>query len=212
MNEHDGKTAWSLEDAAEVAARAPYTFYRPSAAALARLEPGNLVKLIFRFDPEDPKQPAAERMWVKITSVNGDRFAGVLDNDPVCIKGLAAGDRIAFSSRHIINTDLKDPVADPTGPYNVRCFVTKRVLKERRPIGYFYREEPDSDKDSGWRILCGDETDDYLDEPGNIEYVALGAVLNIDDSILELLAAPAPCAFLRDPVGGEFRRVEPPGG
>jgi hypothetical protein len=41
-----------------------------------------------------------------------------------------------------------------------------------------YREEPDNDRDSGWRALVGDETDDELNDASYILLQTLGFVLN----------------------------------
>ena len=48
-----------------------------------------------------------------------------------------------------------------------RCFVTNNILYEGRPVGYLYREEPDYEDDSGWRITTGTETDEYMNDSGN---------------------------------------------
>ncbi len=74
----DRKPSWRLEGAAIIAAENPYTFYKPSADAIALLRPDNRVKLIFAFDSDDPAAPAAQRMWVKIAGIEGERFHGVL--------------------------------------------------------------------------------------------------------------------------------------
>lgn len=49
-------------------------------------------------------------------------------------------------------------------------------MDEGGPIRYLYRETPDQEDDSGWRILAGDETDVYTAGKGNVQYVSLGAV------------------------------------
>lgn len=54
---------WHLDNAEELASQYRYTFYRPSPSVLARIAPGDCVKLIFRFEGTDPGAPAAERMW-----------------------------------------------------------------------------------------------------------------------------------------------------
>lgn len=202
------KPSWRLNDAAIVAAENPYTFYKPSADAIALLRTGNLAKLIFAFDSDDPAAPAAERMWVRITGIEGDRFHGVLDNDPRHIRDLKDGDPVEFAACHIINTDVADPHPDPTARYCPRCFVTKRVLDGGARVGYLYREPPDSKDDSGWRIMAGDETDEYMDDPHNSAYVSLGAVLGRDDSFRDLLETPAPCAYARDAETGRFDPTE----
>jgi hypothetical protein len=206
----DRKPSWRLDDAAMIAAQNPYTFYKPSADAVALLRPGNLVKLIFAFESDDPAAPRAERMWVRIDRIEGERFYGVLDNDPRYIRDLKDTDAVEFDARHIIQTDVEDPRGDPTARYWPRCFVTKRVLEEGAPVGYLYREPPDGADDSGWRIMVGDESDEYMDDSRNIAYVSLGAVLRQDDSFRDLLDTPAPCAYWRDAATGKFDATEPP--
>jgi len=202
--------SWRLEDAAVVAAENPYTFYKPSAEAIALLRPGNLVKLIFAFESDDFDAPRAERMWVQIDCINKDWFSGHLDNEPRHIKDLKPGNVVEFGARHVIQTSIADPVPDPTAPYRRRCFVTNRVLNEGALVGYLYREPPDQEGDSGWRITAGDETDAYMDNPKDSAYVSLGAVLSEDDSFRELLGTPAPCAYARNRETGRFESIGPP--
>ena len=204
------KHSWRLDDAEVIWKENPYTFYKPSPAAMSLLRPGHLVKLIFAFESDDPKAPGAERMWVRIDRIENKRFFGVLDNDPFYIRDLKAGDPVEFDDRHIIQTDIDDPVPDPTAPYRARCFITNRVLNGEATARYVYREAPDSENDSGWRITAGDETDEYMDDPENSAYVSLGAVLRRDDSIRSLLDTPAPCAYWRNTANEQFEPVEPP--
>lgn len=44
---------------------------------------------------------------------------------------------------------------------NVGYIIASRQVTEcGKPIGYMYREEPDDESDSGWRVFSGDETPD----------------------------------------------------
>ena len=61
--------SWHLTDAAELAARHPYTFYKSPPEAIAQVRPGEVVKLIFAFHSDDPQAPGAERMWVLVDTV-----------------------------------------------------------------------------------------------------------------------------------------------
>lgn len=201
--------SWYLDDARELAEAAPYTFYLPSAEVIQLLKPGDSVKLVFRSDVENEHGYSAERMWVAITSIDGDDFRGRLDNDPLYIPDLAAGDELVFQCQHIINTQLDDPVPNIANQYWQRCFVTGRVLYDERPVGCLYREEPEAcegapEDFSGWNLMAGDEDDEYLDDPDNWHYVALGAVLNIDDRFIDLLEAPYDTEFEFDEERGEF--------
>jgi len=64
-----------------------------------------------------------------------------------------------------------------------------------------YRDEPDNDIDSGWRFLSGMESQDYLDDPRNLEIYEINTIANYDQSIVALLAAPIRSAFVRNESG-----------
>lgn len=214
--QEERETVWYLEDARELAEAAPYTFYIPSPEVIAMLKPGDEVKLIFRYDEEyddDEEDVAVERMWVRITGIDGDDFRGELDNDPVAIPDLQAGDEIEFASYHITDTQLDDPVPNIIQQYAASCYVTERVLYDEQPVGVLYRENPDDAGEdmpdfSGWNIMAGDEDDAYLEDPDNWHYVALGSVLNIDDRIIDILDAPFDSEFEYDAEEGAFVEVE----
>ncbi|MFC5476288.1 immunity protein Imm33 domain-containing protein [Paraherbaspirillum soli] len=199
--------SWHLVDAAEIAAKNKYTFYKPSDEVIAKIAVGEVVKLIFAFESDDPEAPGAERMWVLVDSIEGNGcFSGRLNNEPYHIKDIALDDPVSFRDIHIINTkhDDDDNIVEK---YIPRCFVTNRILKDGLKIGYLYREEPDNEQDSGWRILAGDESDEYMDDAKNIAFVSLGAVLSRDDSILTLLDSAIGAAFERSSDSAEFVAV-----
>lgn len=197
-------TTWRLRDADATAAENPYTFYKPSRELIAKVRPGETVKLIFDVSSDDPEAPSAERMWVIVDKVqSATEFEGRLDNEPRWIQDLAAGDPIQFKACHIINTEHDDG-DNLVERYIKRCYVTNRLLQDGCRAGYLYREDPDREDDSGWRITANDESDDYMSDPDNIAYVSLGAVLSRDDSFRELLDEPAGSAFIRDQATGHF--------
>ena len=198
---HVKEKSWSLVDAQKLAEEFPYTFYKPSSQLVSQLKPGNQVKLIFEFRSDDPDAPSAERMWVDIAEVSNEGFYGLLDNDPAYIKDLKYKDPIKFNENHIIDSDLDDPVPSITEKYVKRCFVTNNILYQGEKVGYLYREDPDADDDSGWRMNTGTETDEYMDNADNISYVSLGAVLREDASIVHLLEREPGSAFARDENG-----------
>jgi hypothetical protein len=211
---------YTLDDPRPIAREAPYTFHLPSEAELNALKSGDHVKLMFNGHPPG-RQWAVERMWVEIVEISASGLVGMLDNDPFDMPQLRHGDRVAFQSYHTIDIGWADPAvgeafATPEKQIWERCFVDKHVLDGDARVGYVYRETPDmteeGDKfpDSGWRIRA-DETG--LPE-GEIEargatYVAIGAVLNKDDSWLHLLSEPTGSAFIRDAETGLFTPTEP---
>jgi hypothetical protein len=147
-------------------------------------------------------------MWVLVDGVLADgSFRGRLNNEPFHITDLKLDDPIEFRPCHVIATEHDDH-DNLVERYIKRCFVTNRVLEDGQRVGYLYREEPDDENDSGWRITAGDESDDYMDDAGNLAYVSLGAVLSEDDSFRELLDEPTGSAFARNPETDEFEADE----
>ncbi|WP_158825014.1 immunity protein Imm33 domain-containing protein [Mucilaginibacter lacusdianchii] len=209
-------SSWSLDNAIELQNEFPYTFYRPSDAVIERLKPeAATVKLIFRFDPYEKGQPSAERMWVIITSVNKDgTYKGTLDNDPYYIKDLKAGDEITFRREHIIQYDTLDELdvedinAEKVEQYLKKCFVSNHIMLEGYKVGRLYREELDEKEYTGWIFMSGYETQEYVDDPNNLQYIAIGTVLNLDDSFIHLLEAPIGSEFERDKATGTFYLFE----
>lgn len=77
-------------------------------------------------------------------------------------------------------------------------FATKMLVEGRRKVRFMYREQPDDPNDSGWRFFCGDEDQEYADNPDNIGIYDINTILEIDDSILPLLCSPSGVAFERE--------------
>jgi hypothetical protein len=201
------KGSWQLVDSEKLGQEFKYTFYKPSRFITDQLKVGNLVKLTFQFISTNAEHPSAERMWVQISEISDGKFRGLLDNHPFYILELYAGDEIEFEHKHIIDHDLEVREPNLVDKYYNRCIVTNRILHENAPINYIYREEPmekDEDRDyedTGWRILSGDESQEYMDNPKNLSFVSLGAVLNHDDSFIELLESKIGASFERDDDG-----------
>jgi uncharacterized protein YegJ (DUF2314 family) len=81
----------------------PRTFFIPTRAERESVQPGDLVRLLFEvLDPADD-MPSAERMWVKVTAVDGGRLVGELDNEPAALQSIGPGGRIEFGPEHIIS-------------------------------------------------------------------------------------------------------------
>jgi len=207
---------YELDDPRPNKREAPYTFYLPGDEQLEEVAAGVLVQLIFRAVPQTETYDA-ERMWVKVDHRDGDVLSGTLDNEPVDIPGLALGDSVSFRLHHIIDIVWQDPAQKERfetdfNNWFARCFVDKAVLEGRARAGFLYREEPEHKEDdrypdTGWRIRADvDElSDEEYDQNPSPSYVAIGAVLNKDDSFVDLLSAPVGSAFLR----GEGNVYEP---
>lgn len=69
------------------------------------------------------------------------------------------------------------------------AFVSKRAL-ETDHVGYCYRDYPETNIDSGWRFLYGDEDEDYLENPTNSEAIYPDEMLSINPALEVILIAP----------------------
>jgi len=213
MSTHE--PSYYIGDPGPIAAGAPYTFFLPSSEELAAIQAGDLVKLLFQYEQQIEKW-GAERMWVTVEGHDGELLWGSLSNEPdEPTSPLKHGDRIEFERRQILAIVWDDPTTAPEPPdyreYWERCLVDDCVLEGAEPVEYLYREEPelaeegDEYPDSGWRIRGRQsETTDKEMEDRKIQYVAIGAVLNRDDSWLPLIDAPIGSAFMRDFENGDY--------
>jgi Uncharacterized protein conserved in bacteria (DUF2314) len=76
----------------------PATFWIPSEEERDAVVPGMEVKLTFEL-----RDGWGERMWVTVTALKGRKLIGKLDNTPLGIPRLLAGDEIKFKREHIID-------------------------------------------------------------------------------------------------------------
>ncbi|KPF72363.1 hypothetical protein IP88_10165 [alpha proteobacterium AAP81b] len=209
---------YAIGDPQPVAASAPYTYFLPTTTRLNAIAVGDLVQLIIRGIPPGTKYDA-ERMWVRVTAIDGNAMVGDLDNEPFDIPHLKPGHEIRFRRSDIIAIVLQGAERNRIGlderrDFWERCLVDRCVLDDGVRVGYLYRTTPDLDEpddeypDSGWRIRGeqGDDSDETM-EAREVAYVAVGVVLNRDDSWLLLIDAPIGAAFRRNKVSGEFEPV-----
>ena len=80
--------------------------------------------------------------------------------------------------------------------------IAPRALVNRKVrVGWMYREEPDIDGDSGWRVFVGDESDTQLENSTYFDTYDVRTILEVDPSIENFLHAPEGSAFERDAAG-----------
>ncbi len=85
------------------------------------------------------------------------------------------------------------------------CLITKKALEEER-IGYMYRQNPEEDfTDCGWRFMAGDETEEYVNEPGNIIVCQYSMVCNIEPSVRAYFYSDRGKQY--EKVNGEWREI-----
>ena len=87
------------------------------------------------------------------------------------------------------------------------CFATDMITVHGRKVGYMYRESPENDSDSGWRFFSGDETQEYVDNPANLELYDVNTIANYDPEVIPYLQEPVGSAYERDAPTGIFHKV-----
>jgi hypothetical protein len=184
-----------LENVYKRKAESPYLVYVPSKKIIEQLTVGNFVKLTFLTIQDG--EYCGERMWVKITRRKGNHFVGTLVNEPCHLKNIYYGQEVSFGPEHICDTDHDNHDSIDIGCYfQTKEIISKDVL-EKRKFNVIWREQPLSEDDSGWNIISGYEGQHFLTNINNYQVVPLGAILEIDDSILNLLDDPPLSAYKR---------------
>jgi hypothetical protein len=87
------------------------------------------------------------------------------------------------------------------------ALVSKKVIDDGHIVRFMYREEPDREQDSGWRMFSGYESEEYNDDPNNIAVVPLSKFGAMDKRVDALLDAPIGSVFERKPEEDEFAPV-----
>jgi hypothetical protein len=89
------------------------------------------------------------------------------------------------------------------------CIASDRITVDGRPVGYMYREMPDSPPDSGWRFFAGDESQEYADNPNNFMFYDINTIANYDRSIVPLIESDCGTAWIRDEQGNFVQEALP---
>ena len=196
---------YEITDPGPIALSAPYTFFRPAPEEISAIGPGDLIQATIRSNPPSLKWDA-ERLWFTVLSVSDDQFEARLESEPYDMPSFPKGRIIEVPRQAIVGlvfADERPRIPEPR-QYWERCFVDGSVLEGTRRIAYLYREDPetstgDTFPDSGWRVRASTAGQSALEaEKEAVQYVALGAVLNKDDSWLRLLDSPVGSSFRRD--------------
>ena len=77
------------------------------------------------------------------------------------------------------------------------CIATDMITVHGNRVGYMYRDEPNFKGDSGWCFMAGTETQEYMDNPDNLEMYDINTISNYDPEII---------SFLNSPIGSQYER------
>lgn len=146
-------------------------------------------------------------MWVEIMERRNEIFKGKLKNDPIYMTDLCFDDEVVFKTENICDTMYDDPASVIWDFYmDMKAIVSNDVL-ERNEFNFMLKDEPNNDSDTGWTFFSGYEEGQYNQDSNNFQYVSIGKLLNIDDSILSFLDIEPYCAFERDQESKSFYEV-----
>ncbi|SFA75647.1 hypothetical protein SAMN05216312_101307 [Cohnella sp. OV330] len=191
---------WSLEDVEQTSLRYPSTFFIPSQNERKKQKKGDWVRLHFVLEHPSEDGPRAERMWVEVTEKKrwSQKYIGILTNQPVYISSLQIGDIIEFEPKHIARILI--PKDDPRwlDIGEKMALVSNKCLEKGNCVRWLYRETPDREDDSGWRLFEGTESDDYSSHASNISLVNIHSLLDKDPSLLMPLKGAIGTAFERE--------------
>jgi len=82
--------------------------------------------------------------------------------------------------------------------------ISDQVIKEGCKVGYLYREQPEDEADSGWRVFSGKESQDYVDNPSNFSMYNASTLLNIEPELKTILTENYPVMYERDTMNGQL--------
>lgn len=88
---------YTLVDGEKMNKLHPNTYEIPSKYDVGQLQEGNYVKLCF-----EEEGGMGERMWVIIKKINGRKFEGELNNEPLGLQSIKLGDKVFFEKSNII--------------------------------------------------------------------------------------------------------------
>jgi len=162
-----------LEDVIEKNKQFPRTFLIPTQEEIDKLDIGDLIKLVFVMKKPQGNGCRAEKMWVRVTDIQKDKFTGMLDNDPYYLKSIKAGHIITFKAINIAC------IYGGESSFNEKLYaiITQKAL-ERRQINWVVRMDDLADEqDSGWQLFYGDGSQEYLDDSSNARIVSLEPLL-----------------------------------
>ncbi|TSD56811.1 DUF2314 domain-containing protein [Variovorax sp. KBS0712] len=91
---------FELDDGEARHEEAPGTFYIPPRERRANLQPGQLVKLVFRIQHDETVD--VERMWVIVEDITATGYVGSLNNQPMSTDELQMGALVPFGPQHVI--------------------------------------------------------------------------------------------------------------
>jgi hypothetical protein len=179
---------WELEDIEELARADPERFFVPSLQERKSQTVGDRVRLHFLLSKNEPGLVMLEKVWVEITQVsaNGELY-GCLTEQPRHSMGLVMGDKIRFRIANIaqvLHPEREQFFIDYGDQFVI---ISKNCLETEGQVRFIYRERPEQEEDSGWRIFSGEESDEEASDLQNFKEVNLAHLINRDPTLSDVI-------------------------
>lgn len=139
-----------LENVEKVHRTYPRTYSIPRREQRHGLQVGDIVKLVFLLDRAQGGRPRAERLWVRVHEVAAAAYIGTLDNDPLYLTQLKAGDHIPFGPEHVAALYQPHKQLPTTGQY---ALISPDLLTFATWPQRLERHRPQDEQSSGWHLL-----------------------------------------------------------
>jgi Uncharacterized protein conserved in bacteria (DUF2314) len=148
-------SGWWLQDAEELHAEHPRSFFIPPRDRRSALRAGECVRLGFAYGPHADREGEGhvERMWVEVIEQRSDGHAhGRVRNTPVRLTEVGIGDLVAFEPRNVLSIDYTD---DELGYRpDEEAVVDQAVIREDRAPHVVVRgPSPDVEGEEAWWML-----------------------------------------------------------
>lgn len=196
-----------LENIEKTAEAHPDSFFIPTLRKRKSQKVGDQVRLHFHLMSNSEDCPRAERIWVTVSKkLNFFGFyKGILQNQPLYIDDLHAGDEITFKSLNI--AQILNTSADEPEILNLKALATEICFADDECIRFMYRDEPNNDEDSGWRMFSGTEPEDFTNNPNNIRLPQIGWLTCFDSTLKEIIEEPVGSVYERENKNTKWVRV-----
>ncbi len=86
--------------------------------------------------------------------------------------------------------------------------LVSRMVSAEQPPRYVYLEPADNERDSGWRVLEGSESDEFLNTPENVGVASLADLVERFPSLAEVFETEEECSWERDFPEDDWVRVD----
>lgn len=89
------------------------------------------------------------------------------------------------------------------------ALISKLIIDDNHPITWVFRDAPESSDDSGWRILSGEEEEEFFEDPeDSFVGITIVELLRHDTSLVPIIESPTNTEFERLNEGSPWEQLK----